>query len=33
MFIPTSLWASTRHLDNQIFDAMPLEQLTNLMKE
>ena len=33
MLIPTSLWESTRHLENQIFDAMPVESLTDLMKE
>jgi hypothetical protein len=27
MMIPTSLWESTRHLENQIFDAMPEESL------
>lgn len=33
MFIPTSLWESTRHLENQIFDAMPVDSLNDLMKE
>ena len=33
LFIPTTLWETTRHLDNQIFDAMPVESLTDLMKE
>ncbi len=31
MYIPTSLWESTRHLENQIFDAMPAESLSELM--
>ena len=30
-FIPTSLWESTRHLEFQIFDAMPTEALQELM--
>eukprot|EP00347_Sterkiella_histriomuscorum_P022380 403330690 len=33
MFIPSSLWEQTRHLENQIFDAMPVESLRDLMKE
>ncbi len=32
MFIPTSLWESTKHLKFQIFDALPLDELRNLMK-
>ena len=31
MFIPTSLWEQTKHLENQIFDAMPAEVLFELM--
>ena len=31
MFIPTSLWEQTRQLENQIFDAMPVEALNDLM--
>ena len=31
MFIPTSLWESTKHLEFQIFDAMPTEALQELM--
>ena len=31
MFIPTSLWESTKHLENQIFDAVPLEDLRLMM--
>lgn len=31
MFIPTSLWEQTRHLENQIFDAMPVDALNDLM--
>ena len=33
MFIPSSLWEQTRHLENQIFDAMPVESLNDLMNE
>ena len=33
MFIPTSLWEQTRHMENQIFDAMPVESLNDLMRE
>jgi len=33
MYIPTSLWEQTRHLDNQIFDAMPLDALNDLMNQ
>jgi len=32
MFIPTSLWESTKHLEYQIFDALPLEDLHGMMK-
>ena len=31
MFIPTSLWESTKDLENQIFDAVPLEDLRLMM--
>lgn len=31
LFIPTSLWEQTRHLENQIFDAMPVETLNDFM--
>ncbi len=27
MLIPTKLWEETRHLENQIFDAIPVERL------
>ncbi|CDW82744.1 UNKNOWN [Stylonychia lemnae] len=33
MFIPSSLWEQTRHLENQIFDAMPVESLNDLMND
>ena len=32
MFIPTSLLESTKHLEYQIFDALPLEDLHGMMK-
>lgn len=25
VYIPTTLWESTRHLENQIFDALPAD--------
>jgi hypothetical protein len=27
MLIPTKVWEETRHLENQIFDAIPVERL------
>ena len=33
MFIPKSLWESTRKLENKIFDAMPIEELSLMMKQ
>ena len=33
MFIPKSLWESTKQLENKIFDAMPIEELSNMMKQ
>ena len=33
MFIPTSLWEQTRHMENQIFDDIPVESLNDLMRE
>ena len=31
MYIPTSLWESTRHMKYQIFEAMDAQQLNELM--
>lgn len=33
VFVPTSLWESTRHLENQIFEAIPLDYLAEQMRE
>lgn len=33
MYIPTSLWESTKDLEFQIFDAFPLEELRHLMHQ
>ena len=33
MYIPTSLWESTRHLKYQIFEAMPADSLKEIMTE
>lgn len=33
MFIPTSLWEQTKHLEYQIFDAMPADVLYELMMD
>ena len=33
MFIPKSLWESTRKLENKIFDAMSIEELSLMMKQ
>ena len=31
MYIPTSLWESTRHMKYQIFEAMDAQQLNDMM--
>ena len=33
MIIPNSLWESTKDLDQQIFDAIPLEDMCHMMKQ
>lgn len=33
MLIPTKVWEETRHLENQIFDAIPVESLAALMRQ
>lgn len=33
MFIPNSLYESTKHLEKQIFDAIPLEDMRSLMRQ
>lgn len=33
MIIPNSLWESTKNLDKQIFDAISLEDMRNMMKQ
>jgi hypothetical protein len=32
MYVPTSLWESTRHLEFQIFEAMDVEELKGFMR-
>ena len=33
MLIPTKMWEETRDLENQIFDAIPVERLAALMRQ
>lgn len=33
VFIPTTLWEETRHLENQIFDALPADHLADMMHQ
>eukprot|EP01022_Parablepharisma_sp_SALTPOND_P012647 TRINITY_DN1629_c0_g1_i1.p1 TRINITY_DN1629_c0_g1~~TRINITY_DN1629_c0_g1_i1.p1 ORF type:complete len:622 (-),score=71.60 TRINITY_DN1629_c0_g1_i1:844-2709(-) len=33
MFIPNSLWESTKHLEKQIFDAISLEDMRSMMRQ
>jgi len=33
MFVPTSLWEQTRHLEHQIFDAIDASFLKELLME